>query len=219
MNDTWIKLYRKILKNDALFRSRNTFPIWCWLLLMADYKTGVVTCGRYQISQWLKIKPSTVYLTLKRLENLTMIKMKPNNKMTTIYILNWHEYQSKPNNKMTTNQQQNDTNQEYKNIRSKNKNIYSSIKDLTDDVVSEIAEEYSVSVKVVDDLKEELRLYCLSKGRKYKNYKAALQTWLRKRIKENPSLRVRRAVKMEEVEKDPDGLRKIEALKKRHGLS
>ena len=118
MDSGWIKLYRKILQNDALFRSAHTFTIWCWLLLMADRNTGIVTCGRNQISTWLKIKPSTVYLTLKRLENLTMIKLKPNNKMTTVLILNWHTYQSKPDNKITTNQQQDNTIQE---VRSKNK--------------------------------------------------------------------------------------------------
>ena len=50
--------------------------------------------------------------------------MKPNNKMTTIYILNWHEYQSKPNNKITTKQQQNNTNQEIRNKEIK-KNSFS----------------------------------------------------------------------------------------------
>lgn len=116
-NETWIKLYRKVLQNDALFRSAHTFTVWCWLLLMADHETGIVKCGRFQISQWLKIKPSTVYLALKRLENLTMIQMKPDNKMTTITILNWCRYQMKPDNKITTTKQQNNTIQE---IRIKN---------------------------------------------------------------------------------------------------
>jgi len=110
----WIKLHRKILQNDALFRSPHTFPVWCWLLLTADYHTGIVTCGRFQISRCLKIKPTTVYLALKRLQNMTTIKMKPDNKMTTIYILNWNLYQSKHDNNMTTKRQQNDTNKEVK---------------------------------------------------------------------------------------------------------
>jgi len=206
MNDTWIKLYRKILNNNALFRSRNTFPIWCWLLLMADYKTGIVTCGRHQISQWLKIKPSTVYLTLKRLENLTMIKMKPNNKMTTIYILNWHEYQSKPNNKVTTNQQQSNTNQEYKN---KELRIYRSRKFLEDEEnLKKIADQYSVPLSVVKETAEEIPLYEKSKGKKYKDYRATLQQWIRRRIKNNQDIVIKKS-----SEEDP---LVIAALRRQH---
>ncbi len=123
MDNSWVKFYRKILRNDSLFRSKNTFIIWCWLLLMADRNTGIVTCGRFQISRWLKVKPSTVYLTLKRLQNMTMIKLKPDNKMTTITILNWHTYQDKHDNKMTTNQQLNDTKQEYRKKTSSSKEV------------------------------------------------------------------------------------------------
>jgi hypothetical protein len=125
VDNSWIKLYRKILKNEDIFRSKNTFPILCWLLLMADRTTGIVTCGRNQIAQRLKIRPSTVYLALKRMQNMNIIQMKPNSKMTTILILNWHIYQTKHDSNITTNQQQDNTKQE---VRSKNEediDIYS----------------------------------------------------------------------------------------------
>ena len=114
MDNSWIKLHRKILNNDSLFRSAHTFTIWCWLLLMADRKTGEVIVGRHMLATWLKIKPSTVYLTLKRLENMTMVKLKPDNKKTTVVILNWNTYQEKPDNKKYETKQQDNTIQEPK---------------------------------------------------------------------------------------------------------
>ena len=89
-NQGWIKLHRKILQNDQLFRSAHTFTLWCWILLNADRETGKVTVGRYMLSQWLKIKPTTVYQTLLRMRNMTMINLESDNKKTTITNLNWH---------------------------------------------------------------------------------------------------------------------------------
>lgn len=109
----WIKLHRKVLNNDAMFRSGNTFPLFCILLLLAD-RNGRVTVGRNQLARWLKMKPSTVYLGLKRLQNMNTIQLKPNNKMTVVYICNWDEYQNKADIKVTTKQQQDNTIQEYR---------------------------------------------------------------------------------------------------------
>lgn len=52
----------------------------------------------------------------------------------------------------------------------------------------EIAEQYSVALKVVSDTAEELILYCKSKGKRYSDYKATLQNWVRRRIKDDPSI-------------------------------
>lgn len=125
MNNGWIKLHRSLLANDAIFRSAHTFTIWCWLLLMADKETGVVTVGRLQISDWLKIKPSTVYQTLKRLEKYNSVNLKSNNKMTTITIKNWMKYQSNP--KPEDEQYNNNITTKNSNVtlnKNKNKDIY-----------------------------------------------------------------------------------------------
>lgn len=118
MDNSWIKLYRKILDNDALFRSANTFTLWCWILLMVNRKSGTIKTGRHSIARWLKIKPTTVYQTLKRLEKMEMIELKSDNKMTTITVVNWSSYQanlSSENIEKNQIRQQNDTIQEYKN--------------------------------------------------------------------------------------------------------
>jgi hypothetical protein len=119
MNSGWIKLHRKLLDNDALFRGGSTFPVWCYLLLRAD-RSGVVTTGRLQIAQVLKMKPSTVYIALKRLENLTMIQQQPNNQKTVIRICNWATYQAQYNTDINEVQQVHNTIQE---VRSKNKKV------------------------------------------------------------------------------------------------
>lgn len=94
MGEGWIKLYRKLLHNEELFRAGSTFPVFCLLLLMAD-RDGKLTAGRNQLARKLKMKPSTVYSALKRLESSTAIRQLPNTKMTTIYICNWDKYQHK----------------------------------------------------------------------------------------------------------------------------
>ena len=61
---------------------------------------------------------------------------------------------------------------------------YSSIASLTDEVCESVASQYSVTPKVVINLREELKLYCQSKGKTYKDYRAALMNWLRRRMDE-----------------------------------
>jgi hypothetical protein len=67
-------------------------------------------------------------------------------------------------------------------IRIKNNNVLvkekSKLEDLTDDVISEIAETYKVSVGFVTLQREKLKNYCSSKGKVYKDYKAALRNFV-----------------------------------------
>jgi hypothetical protein len=72
-----------------------------------------------------------------------------------------------------------------KNTKSnKRKTTYSSIKDLNDNVLEKISQKYSLNISDVKEKKESLSLYCESKGKKYRNYKATLENWLRKDLKE-----------------------------------
>lgn len=119
MQDGWIKLHRKMLSNDALFRGGSTFPVFCLLLLLAD-RDGKVTTGRFELARWLKMNPNTVYKALKRLESLTTIEIKSNNKFTTIYICNWSKYQHQSNTKVTADEHQSNT---LTRIENKNKEI------------------------------------------------------------------------------------------------
>lgn len=72
-------------------------------------------------------------------------------------------------------------------INSKRK--FSSLKDITPDVISKIAEDYKVSPGFVSLQFEKLKNYCSSKGKTYKNYASALRNFVLKdmqRIIEKP---------------------------------
>jgi len=80
---------------------------------------------------------------------------------------------------LATNGKQTDTNKNVKEI-----NIYSSRKCLTDALCSEVASQYLVAEKSVRDLRDDLIGYCKSEGKTYKDYKATLQNWVRRAIKD-----------------------------------
>ena len=109
-NDGWIKLYRKLNKNQVL-QDAVAWQIFTWLLLNVDRKTGKYNTGRIYISRELKINESTCYKAIKRLEKkYKMVTLVGNNKFTTFFIYNWFKYQgdgnSSGNNKVTTKEQQ-----------------------------------------------------------------------------------------------------------------
>lgn len=181
--DGWIKLHRKLLNNSALFRAGSTFPLLCLLLLMAN-KEGKVVTGRDFLARKLRIKPSTIYKALNKLRSVNVIDMKSDNKGTVIAILNWSKYQQQSNSKVTTKEQQSNT-----SIRIENKNIEKEIykekentlaylQELPLEDIDQFQKTYHCSVNHVKEMGQKIFFYCQSKGRTYKNYRAALQKWL-----------------------------------------
>lgn len=55
-----------------------------------------------------------------------------------------------------------------------------SIETLTDEFCANVAKNYKVSIPFVLKKKNDLILYCRSTGKRYKDYQAALQQWVRK---------------------------------------
>lgn len=77
------------------------------------------------------------------------------------------------------------TKEEDKNIRIKNilcVEKYTTTFSLNDEVIGEIARQYSVNQEQVKLLRDKLVGYCEANGKSYKNYKAALQNWVRNDI-------------------------------------
>jgi len=82
-NETWIKLYRKLLKSP-IFENEKALKIWIWCLLKATHiereqlvgqqivhlKKGQFVFGREKASEELKMTSSTVYKYIKLLEKL-----------------------------------------------------------------------------------------------------------------------------------------------------
>lgn len=66
----------------------------------------------------------------------------------------------------------------------KRRESFSSIVSLNEGVVAAIAKDYSVSVKAVREIRDDLLLWCKANGKSFKDYRAALQNWVRRGIKE-----------------------------------
>jgi hypothetical protein len=130
MNNTWIKVYRKIIDHDV-FRDESAFRVFMWILCSVDYKTGTMISGRFWGARILRIKDTTYYGILKRLEKkYDLLTLSSNNKNTVVSVKKWEKYQAdndnktdnKTDNKLTTNRQQTDTNQELR-IKNKEKTV------------------------------------------------------------------------------------------------
>lgn len=83
MEETWIKLYRKIMKSP-IWENEKALKLWLWCLLKAthterkqlvgqqliDLKKGEFVFGRKKAADELQINENTVYKYLKLLEKL-----------------------------------------------------------------------------------------------------------------------------------------------------
>lgn len=131
-NETWIKLYRKLLVSP-IFENEKALKVWIWCMLKATHikrdqlvgkqivhlEKGQFVTGRKKASDELRMKDRTVYDYFKLLEELHMISINSNNKFSVITVEKWEDYQGikqQNNNETTTNQQQINTNKNVKNI-------------------------------------------------------------------------------------------------------
>lgn len=131
-DNTWLKLYRKLLKSP-IFENEKALKIWIWCLLKATHtereqlvgqqivhlEKGQFIFGREKASEELKMTESTIYKYIKLLEKLQMISINSNNKFSVVSIEKWEDYQVgelNNNNKVTTEEQQSNTNKNVKNI-------------------------------------------------------------------------------------------------------
>lgn len=131
-DNTWLKLYRKLLKSP-IFENEKALKIWIWCLLKATHiereqlvgqqiihlEKGQFIFGREKASEELKMTESTVYKYIKLLEKLQMISINSNNKFSVVSIEKWEDYQDQKqqnNSKVTTKEQQSNTNKNVKNI-------------------------------------------------------------------------------------------------------
>ena len=116
-DESWIKLYRKILKSP-IWDNEKALKIWIWCLVKATHKErvqlvgqqevflekGQFVFGRKKASEELSMTESTIYKYIKLLEKLQMISVNSNNKFSVVSIEKWEDYQIeelKNNNKVT----------------------------------------------------------------------------------------------------------------------
>lgn len=194
MTERWIKLHTSLIGWEW-YDDANTLRLFIHCLFKANWRDqhwhgikierGSFVTSLDKLSSQLNLSIQQIRTSLDKLIKTGEITKKPANKYTHIEVNNYNYYQASNTeitNKQQTNNKQITTNKNNKN--NKNNNIYSSRKCLTDDLVREVAEHYSVSFKAVENLKEDLILYCKRNSKRYKDYKAALQTWVRTALKQ-----------------------------------
>lgn len=146
----WIKLHRQITKSSK-FADPDILRLWILCLTKATHKETMVVIekteiplepgqfvtGRFSLSDDYnsalsprkKIKDTTLWSWLKRLEEWGDLDIKSSNKYSVVSILKWSEYQEslttelqQTDNKLTTKPQQTDTNKNVKNLKNE-KNV------------------------------------------------------------------------------------------------
>ena len=143
---SWVKLHRSIV-NDIVFDDPEVLKVWVWILCKAYYREdsvligkckvdilpGQFPFGRHSAAKELKMSESKVYRTIKLLEKLGCITIKPNNKYSLICVEKWAFFQGdvsnveqQTNNKRTTNEQQMNTKMNIKKYKNINKYMSSS---------------------------------------------------------------------------------------------
>lgn len=178
-DESWIKLYRKLLKSP-IFDNAKALKVWIWCLLKATHverkqlvgqqivelKSGEFIFGRKKASEELKMTESTCYKYITLLENLEMISKKSNNKFTVITIEKWGDYQvyedkkeQQSNSKVTTKEQQSNTNKNIKNVNNV-KNIYS---DFSEDIKKALDSFVEMRKKIKAPLTEQAMKLALNK--------------------------------------------------------
>jgi uncharacterized protein (UPF0147 family) len=188
-NIGWIKLHRKIRDWEG-YPNIKRLGFLVYLLLKANWedkewqgitiKRGSFVTSIDNLCYGTGINERQTRYLLSVMQSAGEVSIKGTNKYTVISINNFDSYQEncqtnvKQSVKQTTNKVS--TTKEDKNIRSKE--IYINIGD-----IEEIAKKYNVEVFTVKNLYEDMVLYCQRNGKKYKDYKAALMTWVRTEMK------------------------------------
>lgn len=143
---SWVKLHRSLI-NDIVFDNPEVLKVWIWILCKAYYKEDSVLIGKCKVNilpgqfpfgrriaaEELKMSESKVYRTVKLLEELGCITIKPNNRYSIICVEKWAFFQGdvpkseqQMNNKRTANEQQMNTKKNIKKYKNINKYMSSS---------------------------------------------------------------------------------------------
>lgn len=111
----WVKLHRKILKWEW-FQDDNTFRVFLYLLLTANYKDmkwkgieikrGQVLTGRSSLAVTIGVSEQSIRTCLNRLKSTNEITIKSTNKYSIVTINKYEDYQIIENNINQQNNQQ-----------------------------------------------------------------------------------------------------------------
>jgi hypothetical protein len=173
----YIKVYRKMMCS-SIWQDPDLFRLWMYCLMKATHKekniiidkrevklqAGQFLTGRFSLNQEFnqgvssrkRVKETTLWSWIKKLEKIGNIDIKSFNKYSVITVVNWHEYQDNQdiltteqqqnNNRTTTEQQQTDTNKNVKNDKN--------VKELKDSLsqIENLRSRYNIEeLKFIDE--------------------------------------------------------------------
>lgn len=125
MENGYILISRGLLDSD-IFASQKLLKIWIWCLCKANFKDrsvplkigkgetiiqvkrGSFIFGRFKAEEELFIDGSTIYKSIKKLEEMGMVDISSSNQYSIITICNYDTYQQSCNYKIASKEQQND---------------------------------------------------------------------------------------------------------------
>lgn len=189
MNENgWILLHKSLFDWEW-WDDHNTTRVFITCLLMANWKDkqwkgvtikrGSFVTSLQSLSKKTGVSIMSIRTSLSRLKSTHELTSKTSNKYTVISINKYDEYQpaNTQTNKQLTNKQQT-TNNNIKN----NKRIIKKreIDTLTQSDLETIATDYQVPISFVISKLDDLKNYCASNGKTYKDYRAALRNWVKK---------------------------------------
>lgn len=186
----WISIHRKI-KGKGWWKDSHYVHLWVHILLSANHeesefmwngeimkvKRGQFITGRKALSKETGIQESKIERILKLFVKEQQIEQQTTTKYRLITIRNYNTYQPL-NNKRTTNEQQMNTNNNNNNNNKKERSLSYLVNIPEEDLIAFKEKGYDKSWVVSKG--EDLYLYCESKGKTYKNYKALLTNALKK---------------------------------------
>lgn len=211
MDKGFILLSRNILESDV-FASQKLLKIWVWCLCKANFKDktiplkvgkgekilkvkrGSFVFGRNKAEEELFIDGSTIYKSIKKLQEMEMIKIDSNNQYSIITICKYDTYQDNKsykvtskeqpsNSKVTAKEQPSNTTNTLNNDNTLNKenNIYRSFFHLkiTNEEVEKLKIDYDI--KTIDSILDSIENYKNNKN--YKSLYLTAKKWLEKEPK------------------------------------
>ena len=208
MDNGWIKLYRSSIQNPA-FQKPHTWHYFQYCLLKANHtdksilwnkeeiiiERGCFITGRKEAAKETGLSQQNIRTALLTLHNLGMIEkstIKSTSKYTYIKVCNYDTYQQQDiqsnqqiNQQLTSNQpatnQQLTTNNNDKNNKN-DKKLYMECVYLSDEEYEKLLSQYKEAG--TKQRIENLNLYIMSKGKKYKSHYHTILSWERKNDKQ-----------------------------------
>lgn len=142
-------------------------------------KRGSFITSLQSLSKRTGVSIMCLRTSLSRLKSTHELTIKTSNKYTVISINKYSDYQptNTLDNKQLTNKQQTTNNN-----RKNNKRIIKKreIETLTQSELEIIATDYQVPISFVISKLDDLKNYCASNGKTYKDYQATLRNWVKK---------------------------------------